>query len=101
MPHLTPVVAAIFIWLWLLNPVRLAQRGHLADRGVPHGTASRARLVRRPELALPALMAGALGRDGGNMMVIFLPGYRAPQELYGRLPSTARSWPGSGMSPCR
>jgi multiple sugar transport system permease protein len=86
MPHLTPVVAATFIWLWLLNPQYglldevIWQIGvHLTGTGFKGpGWFS------DPNWALPALMAVAVwAAIGGNMMVIFLAGLQGiPQELY-------------------
>src|SRR5438105_2791156 len=86
MPHLTPVVAATFIWLWLLNPQYglldevIWQIGvHLTGTGFKGPG-----WFGDPHWALPALMAVALWRAiGGNTMVIFLAGLQAiPQELY-------------------
>ena len=86
MPHLAPTVAAIYIWLWLLNPQYgllnevIWQIGlHLTGTGLKGpGWFS------DPSFALPALMGVALwGAVGGNMMVIFLAGVQGiPQELY-------------------
>ena len=86
MPHLTPIVAATYIWLWLLNPQYglldeiIFQLGyHLTGTGWKGpGWFS------DPGWALPALMAVALwAAVGGNMMVIFLAGLQGiPQELY-------------------
>jgi multiple sugar transport system permease protein len=86
MPHLTPIVAATFIWLWLLNPQYglldevIWQIGfHLTGTGFKGpGWFS------DPNWALPALMLVALwAAIGGNMMVIFLAGLQGiPQELY-------------------
>src|SRR5438105_13237826 len=52
MPHLAPVVAAIYIWLWLLNPqYGLLKRNHLADWFAPHRhRLQRTGLVRRSRL---------------------------------------------------
>jgi multiple sugar transport system permease protein len=86
MPHLAPTVAAIYIWLWLLNPQYgllnevIWQIGlHLTGTGLKGPG-----WFGDPSFALPALMAVALwGAVGGNMMVIFLAGLQGiPQELY-------------------
>ena len=86
MPHLAPTVAAIYIWLWLLNPQYgllneiIWQIGlHLTGTGFKGPG-----WFGDPTWALPALMAVALwGAVGGNMMVIFLAGLQGiPQELY-------------------
>jgi multiple sugar transport system permease protein len=86
MPHLAPVVAATYIWLWLLNPQYgllneiIWQIGyHLTGTGFKGpGWFS------DPFWALPSLMAVAVwAAVGGNMMVIFLAGLQGiPQELY-------------------
>lgn len=86
MPHLAPTVAAIYIWLWLLNPQYgllnelIWQIGlHLTGTGFKGPG-----WFGDPNWALPALMAVALwAAVGGNMMVIFLAGLQGiPQELY-------------------
>ena len=86
MPHLAPVVAAIYIWLWLLNPQYgllneiIWQIGlHLTGTGFKGPG-----WFGDPGWAMPALMAVALwAAIGGNMMVIFLAGLQSiPQELY-------------------
>lgn len=86
MPHLAPVIAATYIWLWLLNPQYgllnelIFQLGyHLTGTGWKGpGWFS------DPFWALPSLMAVAVwAYVGGNMMVIFLAGLQGiPQELY-------------------
>jgi len=86
LPHLTPIVAATYIWLWLLNPQYgfvneiVFQLGyHLTGLGwkAPAWFSD-------PFWALPALTLVALwAAIGGNMMVIFLAGLQGiPQELY-------------------
>jgi multiple sugar transport system permease protein len=86
MPHLTPIVAATFIWLWLLNPQYglldeiIWQIGvHLTGTGFKGPG-----WFGDPNWALPSLMLVALwAAIGGNMMVIFLAGLQGiPQELY-------------------
>jgi multiple sugar transport system permease protein len=86
MPHLVPIVAAVYVWVWLLN----GQYGLLNEIIFQAGY----RLTGTgwigpnyfgdPRFALWALMAVALwGAIGGNMMVIFLAGLQGiPQELY-------------------
>jgi len=86
MPHLTPVVAATFIWLWLLNPQYGLLNEVIWQIGV-HLTGTGFKgpgWFGDPSFALPALMVVALwGAIGGNMMVIFLAGLQGiPQELY-------------------
>jgi multiple sugar transport system permease protein len=86
MPHLAPTVAAIYIWLWLLNPQYglvnelIFQIGyHLTGTGFKGPG-----WFGDPSFALPALMLVALwAAVGGNMMVIFLAGLQGiPHELY-------------------
>src|SRR5690349_10385918 len=86
MPHLAPVVAATYIWLWLLNP----QYGLLNEIIFQIGYRLTGTGFKGPGWfsdpfwAMPALMAVALwAAIGGNMMVIFLAGLQGiPQELY-------------------
>lgn len=86
LPHLTPVVAAIYIWLWLLNPQYGMLNEIIWQIGVfLTGTGFKGPgWFSDPGWAMPALMAVALwGAIGGNMMVIFLAGLQGiPQELY-------------------
>ncbi|MCC6174980.1 MAG: sugar ABC transporter permease [Chloroflexi bacterium] len=86
MPHLVPIVAAVYIWLWLLN----GQYGLINEVIWQIGYHLTGTGFKGPNWfgdtfwALPALMAIALwGAIGGNMMVIFLAGLQGiPQELY-------------------
>jgi len=86
MPHLTPIVAATFIWLWLLNPQYGLLNEVIWQIGVfLTGTGFKGPgWFSDPAWAMPALGAVALwGAIGGNMMVIFLAGLQGiPQELY-------------------
>jgi multiple sugar transport system permease protein len=80
LPHLTPVVASIFVWTWLLNPsfgfvnevlfrlFRITGPGWFGDK----------------TWAIPSLVLVALwGAIGGNMMMIFLAGLQGvPKDLY-------------------
>jgi multiple sugar transport system permease protein len=86
MPHLVPIVAAIYIWLWVLNPQYgmlnelIWQIGfHLTGTGFKGPG-----WFTDPAWAMPALMVVALwGAVGGTLMVIFLAGLQGiPQELY-------------------
>jgi multiple sugar transport system permease protein len=86
MPHLAPVVAATYIWLWLLNPQYGLLNEIIWQIGV-HLTGTGFKgpgWFGDPSWALPALMLVALwAAIGGNMMVIFLAGLQGiPQELY-------------------
>lgn len=80
LPHLTPVVAAVFIWTWLLQPQygfvneALFQQFHIIGPG----------WFLAKEWAIPSLILVALwGIIGGNMMMIFLAGLQGvPKDLY-------------------
>jgi multiple sugar transport system permease protein len=80
LPHLTPVVASIFIWTWLLNPQFgfvnevLFRLFHIIGPG----------WFNSKEWAIPSLILVALwGIIGGNMMMIFLAGLQGvPKDLY-------------------
>jgi multiple sugar transport system permease protein len=86
MPHLAPVVAATYIWLWLLNPQYGLLDEIIWQIGVFFtGTGFKGPgWFGDPNWALPALMLVAIwAAIGGNMMVIFLAGLQGiPQELY-------------------
>ena len=86
LPHLTPVVAAIFIWMWLLNPQYGLLNEIIWQAGViVRGTGFQGPAwFADPAWAMPALGLVVLwGAIGGNMMVIFLAGLQGiPQELY-------------------
>ena len=86
MPHLVPIIAAVYVWVWLLNGQYgllneiLFQLGYrLTGTGIVGPN-----YFGDPNWAIWALMAIALwGAIGGNMMVIFLAGLQGiPQELY-------------------
>jgi multiple sugar transport system permease protein len=86
MPHLAPIVAAVYIWLLLLNGTHGLVNELLWQTGVLlTGTGIKGpNWFGDPVWAMPALMGIALwGAIGGNMMVIFLAGLQGiPQELY-------------------
>ena len=86
MPHLVPIVAAVYVWVWLLNgsyglvnEALFQASYYLTGKGIVGPN-----YFGDPNWALPALMLIALwGAIGGNMMVIFLAGLQGiPQELY-------------------
>lgn len=86
MPHLVPIVAAVYVWVWLLNgsyglvnELLFQVSYYLTGKGIVGPN-----YFGDPNWALPALMLIALwGAIGGNMMVIFLAGLQGiPQELY-------------------
>ena len=80
LPHLTPAVAAVYIWAWLLNPQfgfvneLLFRLAHIQGPG----------WLGSKEWAIPAIVLIALwGILGGNMMMIFLASLQGvPKELY-------------------
>jgi multiple sugar transport system permease protein len=81
LPHLTPIVASAFIWIYLFQPKfglinEFLFQAFRLDPG-PGWFASK-------EWALPALIILALwGAVGGNMMLIFLAGLQGvPKDLY-------------------
>jgi multiple sugar transport system permease protein len=86
LPHLAPIVAAVYIWLLLLNGTYGLVNELLWQLGVILGGMGikGPNWFGDPAWAMPALMAIALwGAVGGNMMVIFLAGLQGiPQELY-------------------
>ncbi len=86
MPHLAPLVAAIYIWMWLLNPQYGLLNEIIWQIGVfLTGTGFQGPgWFADPVWAMPALgLVYVWGQVGGNMMVIFLAGLQGiPQELY-------------------
>jgi multiple sugar transport system permease protein len=86
MPHLTPTIAAVYIWIWLLN----GKYGLVNELLWQLGLFIRGLGIQGPDWfgdpswALWSLMGITLwGAIGGNMMVIFLAGLQGiPQELY-------------------
>ncbi len=80
LPHLTPIVASIFIWTWLLNP----QFGFVNELLWRIARIQGPGWFGTPEWAIPALILVAVwGIIGGNMMMIFLAGLQGvPRELY-------------------
>jgi len=86
MPHLVPTIAAVYIWVYLLN----GQFGIVNEILFQIGYRLTGTGIVGPNYfgdtkwALPGLMAIAIwGQIGGNMMVIFLAGLQGiPQELY-------------------
>jgi len=80
LPHLTPFVAAVFIWEWLLDPTFgfinnvIWSISHVQGPG----------WFSSPDWAMPALIMIAFWAIiGGDMMLIFLAGLQGvPQELY-------------------
>jgi multiple sugar transport system permease protein len=86
MPHLVPTVAAIYVWLWLMNgqfglfnELLFQASYYLTGKGIVGPN-----YFGDTFWALPGLMLIALwGAVGGNMMLIFLAGLQGiPQELY-------------------
>jgi len=86
MPHLVPTIAAVYIWVYLLN----GQFGIVNEILFQIGYRLTGTGIVGPNYfgdtkwALPGLMVIAIwGQIGGNMMIIFLAGLQGiPQELY-------------------
>ena len=80
LPHLTPAVAAVVVWIWLLNP----QYGLVNDIIYKLTHQQGPGWLASPEWAIPSLVMIALwGAIGGNQMIIFLAGLQGiPHELY-------------------
>jgi multiple sugar transport system permease protein len=80
LPHLTPFVAAVFIWEWLLDPTF----GFINNVifAVSHSLGPG--WLTSPDWAMPALILIAFWAIiGGDMMLIFLAGLQGvPTELY-------------------
>ena len=79
MPSLVPLVSAVVLWLWLLNPDWGIVNSALRNIGIkaPAWFADR-------DWALPSLvMVGLWGGIGGTRMIIFLAGLQGiPEEMY-------------------
>jgi multiple sugar transport system permease protein len=80
LPHLTPFVAAVFIWSWLLNP----QFGLINEILWRVARIQGPGWFGSPDWAMPALILIAFWAIiGGDMMLIFLAGLQGvPRELY-------------------
>jgi len=79
MPSLVPLVSAVVLWLWLLNPDWGIVNTALRNIGLP----APAWFADR-DWALPSLvMVGLWGGIGGTRMIIFLAGLQGiPEEMY-------------------
>lgn len=79
LPHLTPIIAAVMIWLWLLSP----QYGFVDDLLSKVGITG-PNWFGSTSWALPTLAIMALwGIIGGDQMIIFLAGLQGvPRELH-------------------
>ncbi len=79
LPHVTPMVASILIWRWLLNP-DVGLVNYLLSKVGIQGPA----WLGSTEWAIPSLIIMALWNSvGGNRMMIFLAGLQGvPEELY-------------------
>jgi multiple sugar transport system permease protein len=80
LPHLTPLVASVFIWLWLLHP----QYGYVNEMLFRLFHVIGPGWFNAKEWAIPSLILVALWAIiGGNMMMIFLAGLQGvPKDLY-------------------
>lgn len=80
LPHLTPFVAAVFIWEWLLDPTFGFINNVIFELTHTQGPG----WFSSPDWAMPALILIAFWAIiGGDMMLIFLAGLQGvPTELY-------------------
>lgn len=79
LPHLTPVVAAAILWMWILQPDIGILNTLLAKVGIRGPNWLQSISWSMPALAMIALWTGI----GGNKMLIFLAGLQAiPDSLY-------------------
>ena len=79
LPSLTPVVASVFLWGWILHP-NIGVLNYLLRQVGIQGPG----WMTAPEWAMPALFIIALwGSIGGGRMIIFIAGLQGvPHELY-------------------
>lgn len=79
LPHLTPVVAAAILWMWILQPDIGILNTILSKVGIHGPNWLQSISWSMPALAMIALWTGI----GGNKMLIFLAGLQAiPDSLY-------------------
>lgn len=79
LPHLTPVVAASILWMWILQPDIGILNTALDQVGIRGPNWLQSIQWSMPSLAMIALWTGI----GGNRMLIFLAGLQAiPESLY-------------------
>ncbi|GIV78193.1 MAG: spermidine/putrescine ABC transporter permease [Litorilinea sp.] len=79
MPHLTPIVAAAILWMWILQPDIGVLNSLLARIGIRGPNWLQSVHWSMPALAMIALWTGI----GGNKMLIFLAGLQSiPETLY-------------------
>lgn len=79
LPHLTPVVAAAILWMWILQPDTGILNSLLDRVGIRGPNWLQSIQWSMPALAMIALWTGI----GGNKMLIFLAGLQAiPETLY-------------------
>jgi multiple sugar transport system permease protein len=79
LPSITPVIASVLIWLWILHPTLGVMNYLLGLVGI-HGPSWTQSTV----WALPSLvLLGLWGTVGGSRMIVFLAGLQGvPKELY-------------------
>ena len=79
LPSITPIIASVLIWLWLLQPSIGVVNYLLSLIGVPGPP-----WVQSTTWALPSLVILSLWNTaGGSRMIVFLAGLQGvPQELY-------------------
>ncbi|MCC6174397.1 MAG: sugar ABC transporter permease [Chloroflexi bacterium] len=79
LPSITPIIASVLIWLWILHP-SLGVLNYLLKQVGIQGPA----WAQSTAWALPSLvLLGLWGSVGGSRMIVFLAGLQAvPKELY-------------------
>jgi len=79
LPSITPVIASVLIWLWILQPSIGVANYLLSLIGVPGPP-----WVQSTAWAIPSLVIlGLWNTAGGSRMIVFLAGLQGvPQELY-------------------
>jgi multiple sugar transport system permease protein len=79
LPSITPVIASVLIWLWILQPSIGVANYLLSLVGIPGPP-----WVQSTTWAIPSLVIlGLWNTAGGSRMIVFLAGLQSvPQELY-------------------
>jgi multiple sugar transport system permease protein len=78
-PSITPVVAAVFLWIWILNPQLGPLNNLLYMIGIPGPVWLASPVWSKPSI----ILMGLWGAIGGSTMIIFLAGLQGiPIELY-------------------
>jgi multiple sugar transport system permease protein len=78
-PSITPIVAAVFLWIWILNPQFGPLNNLLYMVGIPGPVWLASPVWSKPSI----ILMGLWGAIGGSTMLIFLAGLQGiPIELY-------------------